>query len=55
MDHQQLLTLAGDFGTAILLGALIGIEREKRKREDDDADYIAGLHSRLNGSCRWSS
>ena len=45
MDHQQLLTLAWDFGTAILLGALIGIEREKRKREDDDADYIAGLRT----------
>ncbi len=45
MDQQQLLTLAWDFATAILLGALIGIEREKRKQEDDDADYIAGLRT----------
>jgi uncharacterized membrane protein (DUF4010 family) len=45
VDQQQLLTIAWDFATAILLGALIGIEREKRKQEEDDADQIAGLRT----------
>ena len=36
MTDQELLATAGDFAIAILLGALIGIEREKRKSEDDD-------------------
>jgi uncharacterized membrane protein YhiD involved in acid resistance len=39
MDYQDILSTAFDFATAILLGALVGIEREKRKAEDDD---IAG-------------
>jgi uncharacterized membrane protein (DUF4010 family) len=45
LDQQDLLTLAWDFGTAILLGALIGIEREKRKQEDDEGEHIAGLRT----------
>ena len=31
MEYQELLKVALNFATAILLGALIGIEREKRK------------------------
>jgi len=31
MTDQELLATAGDFAIAILLGALIGIEREKRR------------------------
>ena len=34
MEYQALLDLALDFATAIMLGALIGIEREKRKAEE---------------------
>ena len=30
MDEQQLLATAGNFAIAILLGALVGVEREKR-------------------------
>ena len=30
MDEQQLLAAAGNFAIAILLGALVGVEREKR-------------------------
>ena len=45
MDYRELLTVALDFATAILLGALIGIEREKRKSEEEDTDYIAGLRT----------
>ena len=37
-------SLFGDFGTALLIGALIGIEREKRKSTDKGAD-IAGLRT----------
>ena len=33
MEYRELLTVALDFATAILLGALVGIEREKRKRK----------------------
>jgi uncharacterized membrane protein YhiD involved in acid resistance len=32
MTDQELLATAGDFAIAILLGALIGIEREKQER-----------------------
>jgi uncharacterized membrane protein (DUF4010 family) len=45
MSEQQLLATAGDFAIAILLGALIGIEREKRKSEEDDTGHIAGLRT----------
>jgi hypothetical protein len=40
MDYRELLT-ARDFATAILLGALVGIEREKRKAEEEDTGHIA--------------
>lgn len=45
MDYSELLILARDFATAILLGALVGIEREKRKAEEDDTGHIAGLRT----------
>ena len=45
MDYQELLKLALNFATAILLGALIGIEREKRKVEEENAGGIAGLRT----------
>ena len=35
MEYQELLKVALDFATATLLGALIGIEREKRKVEEE--------------------
>ena len=44
MEYQELLTAAGDFAVAILLGALVGIEREKRKEEKDKGG-IAGLRT----------
>ena len=45
MDYRELLTVALDFATAILLGALVGIEREKRKSEEEETDHIAGLRT----------
>ena len=45
MEYRELLTVALDFATAILLGALVGIEREKRKSEEDDTHHIAGLRT----------
>jgi uncharacterized membrane protein (DUF4010 family) len=45
MDQQQLIATAGDFAVAILLGALVGIEREKRKSEEGDTGHIAGLRT----------
>ena len=45
MEYRELLTIALDFGTAILLGALIGIEREKRKAEEEETGHIAGLRT----------
>jgi uncharacterized membrane protein (DUF4010 family) len=45
MDYQELLATAGDFAIALLLGALVGIEREKRKSEEDDTGHIAGLRT----------
>jgi uncharacterized membrane protein (DUF4010 family) len=45
MDEQQLLATAGNFAIAILLGALVGIEREKRKSEEEDTGHIAGLRT----------
>jgi uncharacterized membrane protein YhiD involved in acid resistance len=43
MEYRELLSVALDFDTAILLGALVGIEREKRKTEEEKPGYIAGL------------
>jgi uncharacterized membrane protein (DUF4010 family) len=45
MEYQEILATAGDFATAILLGALVGIEREKRKIEDADIGEIAGIRT----------
>ena len=45
MEHRELLDLALDFATAILLGALIGIEREKHKTEEGETEGIAGLRT----------
>ena len=45
MDYQELLSVAGDFAIAILLGALVGIEREKRKAEELETEHIAGLRT----------
>ncbi|MGD9501192.1 MAG: MgtC/SapB family protein [Methyloceanibacter sp.] len=45
MEYSELLKVALDFATAILLGALIGIEREKHKTEEGEADGVAGLRT----------
>jgi uncharacterized membrane protein (DUF4010 family) len=45
MEYRDLLTVAIDFATAILLGALVGVEREKRKAEEAEAGHIAGLRT----------
>ena len=45
MTYADFLVLARDFATAILLGALVGIEREKRKEEEMDTGHIAGLRT----------
>ena len=45
MEYQELLTVALDFAAAILLGALVGIEREKRKAEEGETGGIAGLRT----------
>jgi uncharacterized membrane protein (DUF4010 family) len=45
MDYQQLLADALAFATAALLGALIGVEREKRKTEEEEAAGTAGLRT----------
>jgi uncharacterized membrane protein (DUF4010 family) len=45
MTDQELLATAGDFAISVLLGALIGIEREKRKSEEDDTGHVAGLRT----------
>jgi hypothetical protein len=45
MAYPELLTVALDFATAILLGALVGIEREKRKSEEEETHHIAGLRT----------
>ena len=45
MGYRELLDVALDFAMAILLGALIGIEREKRKGEERDTEHIAGLRT----------
>jgi uncharacterized membrane protein (DUF4010 family) len=45
MEYRELLSVALDFATAILLGALVGIEREKRKSEEEGTHHIAGLRT----------
>jgi len=45
MDQQQLIAVAGDFAIAVLLGVLVGIEREKRKMEEKETEHIAGLRT----------
>jgi hypothetical protein len=45
MTDQEPLATAGDFAISVLLGALIGIEREKRKSEEDDTGHVAGLRT----------
>ncbi len=44
MEYRE-LSVALDFATAILLGALVGIEREKRKAEEEEPGHIAGLRT----------
>jgi uncharacterized membrane protein (DUF4010 family) len=55
MEHQDLLAGALDFAIAVLLGALVGIEREKHKRERPDTSQIGGLRTfillALLGAC----
>jgi len=55
MEHHDLLAVAGDFAIAILLGALVGIEREKHKLEKADTGQIGGLRTfillALLGAC----
>jgi len=45
MEYQELLNVALSFATAVLLGALVGIEREKRKAEEGETGGIAGLRT----------
>jgi uncharacterized membrane protein (DUF4010 family) len=45
MEYQQFLDVALGFATAVLLGALVGIEREKHKAEKVEAGGIAGLRT----------
>ncbi|ODA66960.1 MgtC family protein [Methyloligella halotolerans] len=46
MERPELLEAAINFAIAILLGALVGLEREKRKgAEDEGTDLIAGLRT----------
>ena len=54
MDYQEFLNLALDFATAILLGALVGIEREKRKRRSTRRRHRrpAHLHPAIACSAR---
>lgn len=44
MENQIDLAVFYDFGTALLIGALIGVEREKRKTDENDID-IGGLRT----------
>jgi uncharacterized membrane protein (DUF4010 family) len=45
MQYQELVNVALDFATAILLGAMVGVEREKRKAEEGATSGIAGLRT----------
>jgi len=55
MEHQDLVALAIEFAIAILLGALVGIEREKHKAEKTRTIQTAGLRTfillALLGAC----
>jgi uncharacterized membrane protein (DUF4010 family) len=55
MERQELLSVALNFAIAILLGALVGIEREKHKSEKAETGQIAGLRTfmllALFGAC----
>jgi uncharacterized membrane protein (DUF4010 family) len=55
MEHQDPLALAIAFAIAILLGALVGIEREKHKAEKKETIQTAGLRTfillALLGAC----
>jgi len=55
MEHQDLLALAVEFLIAILLGALVGIEREKHKKQKTETIQTAGLRTfillALLGAC----
>lgn len=55
MEHHNLLDVAFDFAIAMLLGALVGIEREKHKREKTETGQTAGLRTfillALLGAC----
>jgi len=60
MTYPDLLSVALDFAIAILLGALVGIEREKHKKEKPDTSQIGGLRTfillALLGACaEWLS
>jgi uncharacterized membrane protein (DUF4010 family) len=45
LEYELALKTVLDFATAILLGALIGIEREKRKEDEEDPVGIAGIRT----------
>ena len=45
MEYRELLNVALNFATAVLLGALVGIEREKRKTEEGETSSTAGLRT----------
>jgi uncharacterized membrane protein (DUF4010 family) len=55
MEHHDLLGVALDFSIAILLGALVGTEREKHKREKTETSQLGGLRTfillALLGAC----
>lgn len=55
MEGQEPLAVAIDFAIAILLGALVGIEREKHKRDKQGTSQTAGLRTfillALLGAC----
>jgi uncharacterized membrane protein (DUF4010 family) len=55
MEQPDLLALALNFAIAILLGALVGIEREKHKTEKTEISQTAGLRTfillALLGAC----
>jgi uncharacterized membrane protein YhiD involved in acid resistance len=60
MEYQELLTFAVNFATAVLLGALVGIEREKRKAEEGETSAPQGfallpLLALLGAAAAWLS
>src|SRR5262245_8639514 len=44
MEYRE-LSVALDFATAILLGALVGIEREEKRKAEEEPGHIAGLRT----------